>query len=437
MTIPMFLGISSMIVASMIDTIYIGIIGASELAAYSFTFPVVMALSSVSMGIGTGAASIIARAVGSGDRASVLRYTLHSLLLTTVLVLFLMALASLYLEDVFMLMGAQDDLRLLINQYMRIFILGLPLFTLPMVVSNVLRAVGNAKVPGLVMTLTSGVQIVLAPLLIFGLLGMPELGFVGSAWAGIVSGLVRTIGMFAILIFGEKILCFHKGALTGLVESTRHVLYIGLPSMLNSLIGPVSLAIVIRLLSSHGPSVVAGFGITSRFEMLVMMLLMSLASSVGPFVGQNWGAGKIDRVYKGLNASYKFCLAWGFASFALLAPFGGDLVALVNDDPVLVESASWYLLLVPISFGFQGIGMMSGSLFVAMGRPLPTMVLSLARMVVVYIPMAVIFEHYWGYIGVFTATMLANLLMALVAFIWSRRMLKGEIALMQKSPSAG
>ena len=67
MTIPMFLGISSMIVASMVDTIYIGIVGAAELAAFSFTFPLIMGLSSVSMGIGTGAASLIARAQGVGD----------------------------------------------------------------------------------------------------------------------------------------------------------------------------------------------------------------------------------------------------------------------------------------------------------------------------------------------------------------------------------
>jgi Na+-driven multidrug efflux pump len=192
------------------------------------------------------------------------------------------------------------------------------------------------------------------------------------------------------------------------------------------------MAIVIRLLSSHGPEVVAGFGITSRFEMLVMMVLMSLASSVGPFVGQNWGARKIDRVYKGLNAAYKFCLIWGVVSFVVLAPFGDNLVALVNDDPRLVESAGWYLMLVPFSFGLLGIGMMSGSLFVALGRPFPTTVLALFRMIVVYLPFAILFDHYWGYIGVFVATTLANLIVGTVAFFWSRRTLAREIRKLNK-----
>jgi len=427
MTIPMFLGISSMIVASMVDTIYIGVIGAKELAAYSFTFPLIMGLSSVSMGIGTGAASLIARAQGEGKKDDVLRFATHSLLLTIIFVLLLMLLANVFLKELFLAMGAQPDILPLVTQYVSIWIIGLPLFSLPMVGSTILRAVGNARLPGLVMTLTSGMQIVLAPLLIFGLLGFPELGFVGSAWASIFSGLVRTIGMLSLLLYGEKLIRSGRGILVGFLSSTKSVLRIGLPSILNSLIGPVSMAIVIRLLSSHGPEVVAGFGITSRFEMLVMMVLMSLSSSVGPFVGQNWGARKIDRVYRGLALAYKFCLAWGFVSFLLLAPFGGNLVSLINDDPILIESASWYLMLVPFSFGLLGIGMISGSLFVAIGHPMPTTVLAVFRMIVIYLPLAMLFNHYWGYIGVFLATTIANITVGCAAFIWSRYTLAHEI----------
>ncbi len=436
MTMPMFLGISSMIVASMIDTIYIGILGAKELAAFSFTMPLLMGLSSVSMGIGTGASSLIARAHGSGDSARTLRFASHAMLLTLILVLVLMGIAYLFLEPLFSLMGARDDILPLVLSYMSIWLLGLPLFSLPMVASTVLRSVGNAKVPGYVMMVTSGLQVVLAPLLIFGLLGFPELGFEGSAWASVFAGLVRALGMFYLLTTGERLLRFGRGRLSGFFGSAREVLYIGVPSMLNSLIGPVSLAIVIRLLSRHGREVVAGFGITSRFEMLVLMVLMSLSSSVGPFVGQNWGARKIERVHTGLKIANQFCLFWGVLCFALLAPFGDDLVALVNNDPLLIESASWYLILVPASFAMLGIGMTSGSLFIALGKPLPTTILAVFRMIVVYLPLAIIFDHFWGYIGVFAATMIANVIVGALAWYWSDKTLSHEIALLPKRPGA-
>ena len=113
MTIPMFLGISSMIVASMVDTIYIGIIGAAELAAFSFTFPLIMGLSSVSMGIGTGAASLISRAQGSGDRQGAQRFATHALMLTAILVFALMGLAYFYLEPIWIGgIGEKKTLRL-------------------------------------------------------------------------------------------------------------------------------------------------------------------------------------------------------------------------------------------------------------------------------------------------------------------------------------
>lgn len=428
MTIPMFLGISSMIVAGMIETVYIGILGADQLAAYSFTFPLIMALSSVSMGIGTGAASVIARAQGQGDRRRVQVLTTHAMLLTLVLVVLLVMLGEWGQHRLFAAMGAEGRIQDLISSYMRIWILGLALFTLPMVTNTVLRAVGNAKVPGYVMTTTSGLQVILSPIVIFGLLGMPALGFIGSAWASIATGLVRTFGMLWVLVRQERLIIVGKGSLDGLGESARTILYIGFPSMLNSLIGPVSMATTIWLLSQHGAQVVAAFGITSRFEMLVTMVLMSLSGSIGPFVGQNWGARKIDRIYSALSTAYRFCIVWGLACFALLGPFGDNLVALVNDEPALVEAAGWYLLLVPVSFGLLGIGMISGSTFVALGHPVPTTVLALLRMVVIYIPVAFLLNHFFGYIGIFCATLIANLVMGCMAFLWSRRLLRQEIA---------
>jgi len=427
LTIPMFLGISSMIVASMIETIYIGVLGAEELAAFSLTLPLLMGLSSVSMGIGTGAASLIARAQGSGDRDRVRMLSTHSMILTTMLLVILMIVGFATKEDLFIAMGASGRVLTLIESYTDIWVIGLALFTWPMVASTVLRSVGNARVPGFIMTSTSVLQVIVSPIMIFGLLGHPELGFEGAAWASIVVGLIRTLAMFWVLISGENLVLFNFSAFEKLIQSSREILYIGIPSMLNSLIGPVSMAVILWLLASHGPEVVAGFGITSRFEMLLTMILMSLSSSVGPFVGQNWGAKQIDRIYKSLMIAYKFCLAWGLLSFLLLAPFGAPLVGLINDDPLLVESASWYLLIVPLTFGTLGVGMISGSLFVALGRPLPTTILALMRMFIIHLPLAILMNMYWGYIGIFIATAIANILIGTVAVIWSRRVLASEV----------
>lgn len=428
MTIPYFLGISSMILASMIETIYIGILGAKELAAYSFMFPVIMALTSISMGVGVGASSLIARAEGEGDRRQVKRLATHTVFLTLALTLLLSCSTYFFLEFFYASMGAEGEVLQLVVAYAEIWVVfGLVSFTIPMVSSTVLRALGIAKVPGYIMTITSGVQLIVSPILIFGLFGVPAQGLLGSAYGFLIIGIIRIIA-FAVLVANENIL-LTTDVLKGWLLSAKAIMHIALPSMLSSLIGPVSIGITIALLAAHGDVIVAAFGVVSRIEMLVTMILGALASSVAPFVGQNWGAKQDDRIKEGLSIAYRFCLLWGVVCFIVLGLFGDNLVSLINDDKQLIEAAGWFMIIVPISFGLMGVGQVAASVFIALGKPLPPTILSILRTVVVYIPMAIVFDGYWGYMGIFIALMVANVLFGGAAYAWGRLMLRRELLL--------
>ena len=426
MTIPYFLGISSMILASMIETIYIGILGAKELAAYSFMFPVIMALTSISMGVGIGASSLIARAEGEGNREQVKKLATHTVFLTLALTLALSSSTYFFLEFFYASMGAEGEVLQLVVAYAEIWVVfGLVSFTIPMVASTVLRALGMAKLPGYIMTITSGVQLVVSPILIFGLFGVPAQGLLGSAYGFLIIGFIRIIA-FSVLVASENILLTRE-VLKGWLLSARAIMHIALPSMLSSLIGPISIGITIALLAAHGDVIVAAFGVVSRIEMLVTMILGALASSVAPFVGQNWGAKQDDRVQEGLSKAYRFCLFWGVLCFIVLGLFGRNLVGLINDDEQLIEASGWFMIIVPISFGLMGVGQVAASVFIALGKPMPPTVLSILRTVVVYIPMAIVFDRYWGYIGIFISLMVANVLFGVAAYGWGKIMLRQEI----------
>jgi Na+-driven multidrug efflux pump len=161
----------------------------------------------------------------------------------------------------------------------------------------------------------------------------------------------------------------------------------------------------------------------------VTMILGALASSVAPFVGQNWGAKHDDRVREGLSIAYRFCLFWGVLCFIVLGLFGDNLVGLINDDEQLIEASGWFLVIVPISFGLMGVGQVAGSVFIALGKPMPPTILSILRTVVVYIPMALVFDMYWGYVGIFISLMVANVLFGGAAYAWERIMLRKELLL--------
>lgn len=420
LTIPMFLGISSMIVASMIDTIYIGWIGTRELAAVSFSFPVVMGLASMSMGLGVGATSIMARAIGSGNRDASFTLATHTLVLVVLLVVTLGVGGWFAGPWLFTRMGADAVLLPLVLDYMDIWFFGLPLFAAPMVAMNMLRAAGSARTPGVLMSFGAVLQVVIAPALIFGIPGLVDgMGYLGSAWAFVASRAVTAV--ITVVVLNNRGMFRPMVSVSAMLVSWREVLRIGVPSMLTNLIAPVSMSVAFWFLADHGHAVVAAFGIAVRIESLALMILMSLSSSMSVLVGQNWGKRQYSRIREGLSLSYRFSFAWGVFALALLGGLGAQIVGLINDNPDVIAVTHDYLLIVPLSYALLGVSMMAGSCFIALGRPMPSLVLSIGRMLVLFVPLAWLGDAWWGYRGVFGANALSNVIVAIVGYLWVTR----------------
>ena len=176
-------------------------------------------------------------------------------------------------------------------------------------------------------------------------------------------------------------------------------------------------------MANYGETAVAGFGVAGRIESVAAMLLFALSGSIGPFVGQNIGAKRMDRVRLGVRASYQFSLAWGLVVALPLFVFGDAVSALIDSTPEVIAIAALYLALVPWSYGCWGMLMMATASFNAVGKPLPSTALSFARMVIIYIPLASVLDHYYGYQGIFIATLVSNLLLGIAAYFWFRTQL--------------
>ena len=207
----------------------------------------------------------------------------------------------------------------------------------------------------------------------------------------------------------------------GFFKSARQILHIGLPAIATQMIGPVSAAIVTRLLAEHGEVVVAGYGVATRIEAVSIMLLFALSGSIGPFVGQNWGAGRKDRVRSGLNSSYVFSLAWGVVAALIVTAFGETIASWVDTNVEVVRTAAIYLAIVPWTYGLWGVLMMSSASFNALGKPLPSTALSFTRMFILYIPLAITMNKLLGYQGIFYATALSNGVMGIIGYLWFQR----------------
>ena len=418
----MVLGLVSVMSANLIETVYISLIGTEQLAALGFTFPIVMLLQSLTMGLAVGASSVVARRVGAASMDQAKIIISHSLVITVLMVGVLIVLVRPNLQVIFDLLGAQAQVQALAVEYMRIWFLGLPFFAVAMVGSSLMRAMGDVATPGYLMTLGAALQIVLGPVFIFGLLDFAGYGLAGAAMAFV---LARTIGFFfyGYCLHRDRVLVFSA---SGILGSTKEVFHVGLPAIVGNLIGPATMTFITRLVAEYGSPVVAGFSLAARIETMLAMVIWALSMSVAPFVGQNWGAGQHDRVRRAVFLGHGFALAWGLFAYLILLLFAPIAIGLATDDEAVANAAQTYLLIVPLGMGLMGVCANAWNSFNALGRPLPPLLMSAAQMLCLTIPLAILGNNLFGFAGIFIGGLVSQLAIALTAFVWLQRSIQGE-----------
>jgi putative MATE family efflux protein len=414
----MVMGFLAMTTAQLIEAVYLGMVGRDELAAIAFTFPVVMGFNAMTRGIGIGTGAVLARVIGEGDREHAARLTSHGLLLTLLFTLACAALLAWWGRELFTLIGAQGRILELAVVYMLIWCLGFPGFGLSMVGSGLMRSIGDPAFPGYVMTTGSVLQVLVGPPLIFGWFGMPALGIEGAAWSFVIARTGSALLTGWWFVRRERMIRWN---LASIGQSTRAILHVGVPASASNLIQPLSMGVTTWLLAGFGTSVVAGFGVAGRIEAVVNMVVIAISASAAPLVGQNWGARLYDRVDEALRLSYRYCLIWGALAAMIMWAAGAWFAGLISEDAEVVYTATLYLYLVPISIGFTGMVNVANGSFNALSKPGPPLVLSVLRLLAVYIPLAIVAAQLFGYVAVFVVTSLVNVLFGIAGWWWNRR----------------
>ena len=414
----MILGFLAMTLASLVETVYLGRVGTAAIAAVTFAFPVLMAIGAATRGIGVGIGAVLARAIGAGDRERAAFLTTHGLLVVLAFNIACSILLIAFARPLFHMLGARDIVLDLVVAYIRISALGYPLFGLAMVGTGLMRAIGDPVYPGLVITAGSVLQVLIGPFLIFGWLGLPALGVEGAAWSFVIA-------RSASFLIGVYWFCFRermiRASLARFGTSARDILHVGLPALASNIIEPLASAVVTRLLAPLGAGVVAGFGVGSRIESIVFMVVIGIASNAAPLVGQNWGARRFDRVDEALRLCYRYCLVWGAIAAVIMWTGGEFFVTLIRDDAEVVATATSYLFIIPITIGFAGMFNTANGAFNALSKPLPPLVLSLLRLLVFYLPLALLARHWFGHVGIFAAAAFTNVVLGVWAREWNRR----------------
>ena len=417
LAMPMAFGIMAIILFTVVDTFYVGRLGAEQLAAMGFTFPISYIVMSIAMGLSVGTSSTIARAIGEGHQLRVQRLATDGLGLAFLIVTCFSLIGLTNLNTIFSMIGAKGEILELISDYMIPWCLGVGLLVIPMVGNGAIRATGDTKTPATIMVIAGIVNIVLDPFLIFGIGPFPRLELQGAALATVVSwGVTFTAslwilgkreGMIRLPIFDPK----------QTFDSWKQILHIGIPAAGTNMMEPLSMAVITRMISEYGKETVAAFGVGGRLEALSLIGIWALSMAMTPFVGQNFGAGNSDRIRGALRFGVKFSLVWGGVVFTVLYLLSGIIAPIFNDNKAVIASVILFLQIIPISYAMYGISTLVNSTFNALGKPLQASLVIILHLFVFVLPLAYLGSKVYGLKGIFVGIAVGNAAVGIIAYL--------------------
>lgn len=421
MSLPNLIGIMTILGFSLADTFFISQLGTEALAAISFTFPVTLVISSIAIGIGAGVSTNLGRLIGSGNAHKAKVFLHDALLLTFGLIASLAALGSIFIEPLFRLLGANDDSLPLIHDYMIYWYIGAPLLVLLMVGNQGLRSTGDTRSPAMIMALAAVINLILDPLLIFGIGPFPRLEIQGAAIATLFAWLIALSLSGYLLIVRRKMLEWTVFDIDRMRVNWTKLAHIAQPAALMNLINPLANAIIMAMLAHIDHSAVAAFGAGTRLESVLLIVVMALSSSLMPFIAQNLGAGQPQRAKEALLLSIRFIFIFQTILYIPLIFLAEPIAHLFSTDPLVIEWLSFYILVLPCAYGPLGIVIIVATSLNAYHRPMSSLVINLCRLVLLMLPLAALGSYIGDVKGLLLALPVTNILMGIACYWLAQR----------------
>lgn len=373
---------------TLIDLFWVGRIGSHAVAGVAVGGTVQMLLAPLVFGMAAGTVAVVSRRVGARDMAGAADAATQSLILAAGAGLVSGAAAFAVAPLLCRLLGTPGDAVGPALEYLRVVLPGSVTFFLLFTANTILQASGNTVIPMRALMTANVINIVLAPLLMFGWRGLPELGVTGAAIATVLSQTVACAMALAALGRGATGILVPMRGWTWRREHALGIVRIGLPSSGQMLARSLMMMVLMGVVAGCGTDAVAGYGIGMRYHMIVLMSAFVLGNAAGTMVGQNLGAGRPERARRvaWTAAGIESCIMVGTA--AVLAAAAGPLIGVFDASPGVVAIGSSYLRVVSFFYVFVGLAIVLGRCLEGAGETVAPMVFTVVTLWGLQVPLA-------------------------------------------------
>lgn len=417
LTRPMVVGIAALFFMNLVDTWFISLLGTESLAAVGFAMPITLLVMNLSIGLGIAVSALVSQAVGQNDATKIGQRIFASLSLSLLLGIALAVCGLLVQDALFAGMGADPLLLPEIRQFMMFWWPGAIVILLVMTQNNTLRALGMVKMSSYLLLLGSLLNVLLDPLLIFGLGRWSGLGVGGAALATSLSWAIVSV----ILLWHQRrqgVLGRFGISLAGLVVIWRRLLVLSIPAMLTNMLVPVAAAILLLLVAPMGAEAIAAFGVGMRLEPFALVITLAATAVLPVFVAQNHAVAHDQRIVQALLFAMMRVVLWQSMVVVLFWLLGGVIARQFSTDPLVQGYIVDYVRWLSIGYVGMAIVLVLNSALNALQKPLGSLLLNALRLLLFYLPGAYLGAYLAGYRGMVMGAAVGQVMLGVAIWWW-------------------
>lgn len=405
----------------LIDTFWLGRLGANEVAAVSLSFPILFLVLSLGGGLTLAGTVIVAQYKGANNQRQV-DYSSSQTVFVIFFVSILLAITGYFTAEPLMkIVGAGPEIFADSVDYFQVSSWGFIFLFMFFVFQSLMRGIGNVLLPMYIVFSTVLLNLVLDPLFIFGFGPVPGYGVAGAAVASVLTqGFSAIIGI-SILLRGKRGIKINWSDMKFDFPWISRMFSLGIPASLDQSTRAAGMTVMVMLVTSFGSEVVAAYGIGSRILSLIVVPALGFAIATTTLIGQNIGAGQIKRAEKIGNLSSKIAFGGLTAVGLLMFAFAEPLTAFfVPNDPQVIRDGSLFIKIMAPSFGLLGVQQVLNGVFNGAGFTKASLLISVFALWIIRFPTAFVLSNNTdlAFEGIWWAFPISNFIAAIVAFTY-------------------
>lgn len=426
MSLPMVISMAVNSLYNIVDSYFVAKISEDAMTALSLVFPIQNFINAVAIGFGVGINAMIAQYLGAGRRDKADETLTQGMVLAVIHGIVMMILCIIGIPYFLRLFTTDANVIALGVRYATIVFSFSVILSVNLTFEKMNQAIGNMKITMISLLIGCGLNIILDPMIIFGIGPFPKLGIAGAALATGFGQCVPIVIYIAAYLKRPKRVAFRREYLHLTREVTKRLYSIGVPAILNMALTSVLTTALNAILAAFSQTYVLVLGIYYKLQTFLYMPANGIIQGMRPLIGYNYGAGehkRVEQLYR-LTLLLNICIMTAGMILCLTIP--GKLMGAFAENPQTIQNGVTALHIICFGFILSAVFVTACGALEGLGKGIPSLLISLSRYVVLIIPLAFIFSRFFGAAGVWHAFWVTEALSAVFAVIIYRRSVKTE-----------